>query len=121
MCLSTLDTETKKDIKFAYKVLILTRDGFRGPIWHTHTKCYKLNKWHKAKCCWLNTYMYISGFHSFINLRDARKYAEDGEIVVMVEVRDILATGKQTIRSSSTAPCVVSRYMKILQIVKTES
>jgi hypothetical protein len=77
---------------------------------------YNLNQWYKSKSLWvIETGRYIPGFHCIVNLEDAKWWASaERGMVYKVEYSGVLAYGVQ-----SQADCVISKWMRILEQVKT--
>lgn len=63
---------------------------------------------------------YLPGFHIFLRQSDAEKYSEYYAYIYKVMYKQVLAFGTNETYTDGTppGPCVVSRFMKIIQKVK---
>jgi len=106
MCLDTVDKVTKEYTE-GYKIfeVVLKGELVRPELYDTY-KRFPLHEWvedsHWGERIYYNEYCnhYKSGFHFFVNLKDAYAWMEDSTNncgIFKIRVRNIVASGKQRI------------------------
>lgn len=133
MCLESVQlnleyNEEEKDfVGYGYKSLILCdktgRINFSVPTIKKHwteAKCDLYVKrvnplLSKTRSC--NNKEYWPGFHIFLDIEDAKKYNTCGTIV-KVMFKGVTSFGYNQSGTNKCGKCVVSRYAKIVEIIK---
>ena len=104
MCLDTVDKVTKEYTE-GYKIFVVNQGGktVSPELFMVH-KRFNLHQWIEDPNCGERIYYdeytnhYKSGFHFFVNLKDAYAWMGDSNIdceVFKIKVRNIVASGKQ--------------------------
>lgn len=98
MCLDyVINNKNPKQIKFAYKVFEKNNNNtYRGMYYGR--KDYFLDIWYMSTDDLLNDSHgndYKSGFHCYLNKKDAFDLAEKYHVIFKVEVKNITCIGKQ--------------------------
>jgi hypothetical protein len=103
---------SKEGVFRGYKSFKVSKDGVldRGCFWVVEKP--KIGKWYSASNEVVND-LYTSGFHIFLDKRDAHSYRIIDGKVYLVEFSDIVAIGKQS--SSNKDLTVVAKKMRILK------
>jgi hypothetical protein len=135
MCLGFLDEKIRKNVKYGYKVFEICNNkiyneyySLEGYYYCGCTK-YELNNWYRSTDGIIKNYDavgYESGFHVFTNKKDAKVWlgADNRNCKIFkVEVRNIVASGKQFIKllnfvDEVILDVVVAKEMKILEEVE---
>lgn len=124
MCLSIVESTKYQPKKSGIGYVLMSYSPKRGyeAVFFGASR-YLLGKWYKAKGKRNPSYdKYVPGFHIFTSIEDALQYSggniseleEDGERIVKVAYRGILATGYE----ENVIPCIVVKHRKLIGRVK---
>lgn len=132
MCLDTLDKFVSvEENSVVYKVFVVERSYgeilLSSPLYDQG--CYRLNEWYEADKsqtihCSSQYKSYTSGFHCFVNVRDADDWIRHSNRsiykVCKVQIRDVMYCGTQELIGSKSVPVVVCGSIKILEILPND-
>jgi hypothetical protein len=143
MCMTTTTFLTKwypKEkawVGIGYKAYDDILDSLKRPNWSKHSKGLKPNVWITADGSWgcsglsieknnsVESLDYIAhsryprGFHIWLDYNHALKYSNGvNTVIVKVLYKNILAFGQNSINWDSMGPCIITKNMKILEVVK---